>query len=89
MLRRRREEHFLVPYFCQIGQILVKRGHVTEAQLMLALGRQSGLEVVDLTQFEPQAAAIEKVDVIASPTGSASVWSPINDLTCELSGSTS
>ena len=37
----------------QIGQILVRQGHVTEAQLMLALGRQSGLEVVDLKDFQP------------------------------------
>ena len=46
----------------QIGQILVKQGHVTEAQLMLALGRQSGLEVLDLREFEPQSDATDKVD---------------------------
>jgi type IV pilus assembly protein PilB len=46
----------------QIGQILVRQGHVTDAQLMLALGRQSGLEVLDLKEFEPQSDAIEKVD---------------------------
>jgi len=52
----------------QIGQILVKAGHVTEAQLMLALGRQSGLEVIDLSHFAPQKEAIEKVDeAIARP----------------------
>ena len=46
----------------QIGQILVKQGHITEAQLMLALGRQSGLEVVDLKDFTPQPDAVSKVD---------------------------
>jgi type IV pilus assembly protein PilB len=52
----------------KIGQILVKAGHITEAQLMLALGRQSGLEVVDLADFEPQPEAIAKVDeAIARP----------------------
>ncbi|MHC4959812.1 MAG: GspE/PulE family protein [Planctomycetota bacterium] len=51
-----------------IGQILVKAGHITEAQLMLALGRQSGMEVIDLSEIEPQAEAIAKVDeAIARP----------------------
>jgi type IV pilus assembly protein PilB len=52
----------------RIGQILIRLGHVTEAQLMLSLGRQAGLEVVDLSQFEPQPEAIGKVDeAIARP----------------------
>jgi type IV pilus assembly protein PilB len=52
----------------KIGEILVRREHITESQLMLALGTQSGLEVIDLTQFPPQAEAIEKVDeAIARP----------------------
>ena len=46
----------------QIGQVLVKHGQITEAQLMLALGKQSGLEVVDLSEFSPQPEAVEKVD---------------------------
>jgi len=52
----------------QIGMILVRAGHITEAQLMVALGKQSGLEVVDLSAFEPQKDAIDKVDeAIARP----------------------
>ena len=52
----------------QIGQILVRNGHITDAQLMLALGKQSGLEVIDLSQFEPQKDAVDKVDeTIARP----------------------
>ena len=52
----------------QIGQILIRAGHITEAQLMVALGKQSGLEVVDLAAFEPQQDAIDKVDeAIARP----------------------
>jgi len=46
----------------QIGQILIRKGYITEPQLMLALGRQSGLEVVDLKNFEAQREAVEKVD---------------------------
>ncbi len=52
----------------QIGQILVQAGHITENQLMMALGRQSGMEVVDLTQIAPQPDAVAKVDeAIARP----------------------
>ncbi|MHC4953487.1 MAG: GspE/PulE family protein [Planctomycetota bacterium] len=52
----------------QIGQILVRGGHISDSQLMLALGKQSGLEVVDLSAFEPQSDAIDKVDeAIARP----------------------
>lgn len=52
----------------KIGEVLVRRKHISESQLMLALGKQSGLEVVDLTQFPPQPEAIGKVDeAIARP----------------------
>ncbi|MHC4940599.1 MAG: GspE/PulE family protein [Planctomycetota bacterium] len=52
----------------QIGQCLIRLGHITESQLMLALGKQSGMEVIDLEQVEPQADAIAKVDeAIARP----------------------
>jgi len=52
----------------QIGRIFVKLGQVTEAQLRMALGRQSGLEVVDLAGMTPQPEAIAKVDeAIARP----------------------
>ncbi|MFQ5843453.1 MAG: GspE/PulE family protein [Planctomycetota bacterium] len=52
----------------RIGQILIKLGHITEAQLMLALGRQAGMEVVDLSAFEVQPEAVRKVDeAIARP----------------------
>jgi type IV pilus assembly protein PilB len=52
----------------QIGQVLIRLGHITESQLMMALGKQSGLEVVDLEQLEPQEDAIGKVDeAIARP----------------------
>jgi len=52
----------------KIGEILIRAGEITEAQLMLALGKQSGLEVVDLSEFQPQPEAIAKVDeAIARP----------------------
>ena len=52
----------------QIGQCLIRLGHITESQLMLALGKQSGMEVIDLEQVEPQPEAIAKVDeAIARP----------------------
>ena len=52
----------------QIGRIWVRMGHITEAQLMLALGRQTGMEVIDLSQHTPDEAAIAKVDeAIARP----------------------
>ena len=34
----------------QIGRILVRLGHVDEATLMAALGRQAGFETVDLSR---------------------------------------
>ncbi|MGH7162742.1 MAG: GspE/PulE family protein, partial [Planctomycetota bacterium] len=52
----------------QIGQILVRLGYLAPSQLMLALGKQSGMEVVDLSAFEPQKDAVAKVDeAIARP----------------------
>jgi len=52
----------------QIGQIFVKLGHVTPSQLMLALGRQSGMETADLSAFAPQPEAVAKIDeTIARP----------------------
>ena len=51
-----------------IGQILVRLGHISESQLMLALGRQSGMEVIDLSEFSVNEEAIAKVDeTIARP----------------------
>jgi len=46
----------------QLGQILVRLKHVTEAQLIAALGRQAGFETVDLTKvvFTPE--LIESID---------------------------
>jgi type IV pilus assembly protein PilB len=46
----------------QIGRILVKLGHISEAQLMAALGRQAGFETVDLSKvlFTPE--LLELVD---------------------------
>jgi len=52
----------------QIGQILVRLGHIDQSQLQIALGTQSGMEVIDLSSMEPQADAIAKVDeAIARP----------------------
>jgi type IV pilus assembly protein PilB len=46
----------------QIGRILVRLGHLTEAQLTAALARQAGFETVDLTavRFTPE--LLEAVD---------------------------
>ena len=46
----------------QIGQILVRMGHVTDAQLTLALGMQAGLEVVDLDATPPDPALVAQID---------------------------
>ncbi len=46
----------------QIGQILVGMGHVTEGQLTLALGKQAGLEVVDLVATPPDPELVAKID---------------------------
>ncbi len=44
-----------------IGQVMVKLGMITESQLLLALGKQAGLEVVDLAKTPPDPALIAKV----------------------------
>src|SRR2546423_10009865 len=45
----------------QIGQIMVRLGMITESQLLLALGKQAGLEVVDLKKTPPDPALIARV----------------------------
>ncbi len=46
----------------QIGQIMVKLGHITESQLLLALGKQAGLEVIDFKKTPPDPALVAKLD---------------------------
>jgi type IV pilus assembly protein PilB len=46
----------------QIGRILVRLGHVTESQLLLALGKQAGLEVLDLAKDPPDPALVARID---------------------------
>ena len=46
----------------QIGRILVQLGHITEGQLTLALGKQAGLEVLDLQKNPPDPALVAKID---------------------------
>jgi type IV pilus assembly protein PilB len=46
----------------QIGRILVKLGHVDEATLMAALGRQAGFETVDLSRVAYTPELVESVD---------------------------
>jgi type IV pilus assembly protein PilB len=46
----------------QIGKILVRLGHITESQLLLALGKQAGLEVVDLRKTPPDPDLVGRVD---------------------------
>lgn len=46
----------------QIGQILIRLGHITEAQLLLALGKQAGLEVVDLAANPPDPELVGRID---------------------------
>ena len=41
----------------QIGQCLIRLGHITESQLMLALGKQSGMEVIDPEADTPEGCA--------------------------------
>jgi type IV pilus assembly protein PilB len=45
-----------------IGQILVELGHVTSADVALALAEQAGLETVDLAKATPEKAALALVD---------------------------
>jgi type IV pilus assembly protein PilB len=46
----------------QIGRILVKLGHISEEQLMAALGRQAGFETVDLSKVSFTPELLESVD---------------------------
>ncbi len=46
----------------QIGQIMVKLNMITESQLLLALGKQAGLEVVDLRKTPPDPALVGRID---------------------------
>ena len=46
----------------QIGQILVKMGHITDAQLTMALGKQAGLEVLDLVKNPPDPELVARID---------------------------
>ncbi len=50
----------------QIGHILVGLGHVTEAQLLLALGKQAGLEVVDFRKTPPDPALVARIDPMSA-----------------------
>jgi type IV pilus assembly protein PilB len=44
-----------------IGQIMVRLQMINESQLLLALGKQAGLEVVDLSKTPPDPALVAKV----------------------------
>ena len=46
----------------QIGQIMIRLGHLTEAQLTMALGKQAGLEIVDLVASPPDPELVAKLD---------------------------
>lgn len=46
----------------QIGQILIKNGHLTDADLQMALARQAGIEMVDLQQVQFTPELLERVD---------------------------
>jgi type IV pilus assembly protein PilB len=46
----------------QIGQIMVRLGMISESQLSLALGKQAGLEVVDLKRTPPDPALVARID---------------------------
>jgi type IV pilus assembly protein PilB len=46
----------------QIGQIMVRLGMISESQLSLALGKQAGLEVVDLKKTPPDPALVARID---------------------------
>lgn len=45
-----------------LGQILVQSGAIDETDLKVALGRQAGLEFIDLAKQVPSEAALEKLD---------------------------
>jgi type IV pilus assembly protein PilB len=46
----------------QIGHILVRLGMITESQLLLSLGKQAGLEVIDLVKTPPDPALVGRID---------------------------
>ena len=46
----------------QIGSIMIQLGHLTESQLLLALGKQAGLEVVDLRDDPCDPQLVAKLD---------------------------
>ena len=46
----------------QIGHIMVRLGMITDSQLLLALGKQAGLEVVDLEATPPDPALVARID---------------------------
>ena len=46
----------------QIGQILIRLGHLAEPDLLKALGVQAGMEVVDLGAVEVDPEAVRKID---------------------------
>jgi len=46
----------------QIGRVLVRLGHIDEATLMAALGRQAGLETIDLSTVTFTPELIESID---------------------------
>ncbi|MFH1025024.1 MAG: ATPase, T2SS/T4P/T4SS family, partial [Planctomycetota bacterium] len=51
-----------------LGKILVELGHVAEQDILLALGSQAGMEVVDLDQIEIPREIIDKVSVTMANT---------------------
>lgn len=46
----------------QIGQILIRLGHLTESDLLKGLGIQAGMDVVDLATVTVDPAAVRKLD---------------------------
>ncbi|MEO1334246.1 MAG: hypothetical protein AAFV29_01325, partial [Myxococcota bacterium] len=45
----------------RLGQALVARGHITEDQLVIALGQALSTRVVDLSRLQPETAALDMV----------------------------
>lgn len=45
-----------------LGRLLVERGAVSEASIALLLGRQLGIESVDLDRVRPEAAALARLE---------------------------
>jgi len=46
----------------QIGQVLIRLGHLTESDLLKALGVQAGMEVVDLEKEQIDPEAVKRID---------------------------